>query len=87
MTHNTYSASVSVHKDWLDTEKDEHFDAPLVIDAENIENAREKIMNFFENQDVPGVLEHKIVINIILNFKVKCSVIPKILFICIQNFL
>jgi len=66
MTHHEYTASITVHEDWLETDKDIKYDTVVLVEAEDIEQAEQKIIDFFESKDILTKLEHKVIIHKIL---------------------
>lgn len=66
MTHNEYTASITVYEDWAGKENDSQFSTVVIVDADNIEQAEEKVIAYFEHLDVPGTIEHRVFIHKVL---------------------
>jgi GTP-binding protein EngB required for normal cell division len=60
MTKNEYTVAVKVHEDYLDTEKDIHYSTVVIVEAEDMEEAEEKVLDWFERSDIEGFVIHKV---------------------------
>jgi GTP-binding protein EngB required for normal cell division len=60
MTKNEYTVAVNVHEDYLDTEKDIHYSTVVIVEAEDMEEAEEKVLDWFERSDIEGFVIHKV---------------------------
>jgi GTP-binding protein EngB required for normal cell division len=60
MTKNEYTVAVNVHEDYLDTEKDIHYSTVVIVEAEDMEDAEEKVLDWFEKSDIEGFVIHKV---------------------------
>jgi hypothetical protein len=69
MTHNEYTASITVYEDWAGKENDSEFSTVVIVEADSIEEAEEKVISYFDYLDVPGTIEQKVIIH---------KIVPKI---------
>jgi len=60
MTKNEYTVAVNVHEDYLDTEKDIHYSTVVIVEAEDMEEAEEKVLDWFKRSDIEGFVIHKV---------------------------
>ncbi len=60
MTKNEYTVAVNVHEDYLDTEKDIHYSTVVIVEAKDMEEAEEKVLDWFEKSDIEGFVIHKV---------------------------
>jgi len=60
MTKNEYTVAVNVHEDYLDTEKDIHYSTVVIVEAEDMGHAENKVLAWFEKSDIEGFVIHKV---------------------------
>ena len=59
-TSNTFSIAVNVHEDYVNTDKDIHYSTVVIVEADDMESAESKLLEWFENSDIEGVVNHKV---------------------------
>lgn len=65
MTHHEYTVAITVHEKWVDHEKKEihrSYNTVVLVEADDVEHAENKVINWFEKQDALGVHEHTVII-------------------------
>jgi hypothetical protein len=65
MTHKEFTASISVHEDWVNTDKDIHYTTVALVEAEDIENAEKKVFDWYSKLDT-DFITHKVTIHKVL---------------------
>ncbi len=60
MTKNEYTVAVKVHEDYLDTEKDIHYSTVVIVEAEDMEEVEEKVLDWFDKNNIEGFVTHKV---------------------------
>ena len=60
MTKNEYTVAVKVHEDYLDTEKDIHYSTVVIVEAEDMEEVEEKVLDWFDKNNIEGFVIHKV---------------------------
>jgi len=58
MTHNEYTVAVEVEEKIVD--KIFNYSTVVLVEADDIEHAEERVIEWFEKQDRPGQIEHSV---------------------------
>lgn len=58
MTHNEYTVAVEVEEKIVD--KIFNYSTVVLVEADDIEHAEERVIEWFEKQDRPGQIEHNV---------------------------
>ena len=56
MTHHEYTVAVSVTENVVDKTID--YSTVVLVEANDIEHAEERVLEWFQKQDIPGKIEH-----------------------------
>ena len=58
MTHHEYTVAVAVEEKIVD--KTFNYQTVVLVEADDIEHAEERVIEWFERHDKPGQIEHKV---------------------------
>jgi hypothetical protein len=65
MTHKEFTASISVHEDWINTDKDIHYTTVALVEADSIEQAEKKVIDWYFKLDT-DFITHTVTIHKVL---------------------
>ncbi len=60
MSKHDYAVAINVHEDYANTEKDIHYSITVPVLADDVQDAEDKIIEWYEKQNIEGFVEFKV---------------------------
>lgn len=62
MSKNTYTSAIDVHEIWANSDKNLFYSTVVIVEAEDMTAAENKVKEWFEQSDIENVVTHSVTI-------------------------